>query len=210
MKLQCSVFILLTIFAFPSIAQSNDQKLIVKVPAYWAGAQLIHQQELGRGIAVIGQIPTGQSKNNYEESIWENRFPGMPRPMPIAQFANEMLTSYWKQCETLRTTKPLEKKERGYDTLYVQATCNRVKAEPHKAIVVRAKYICAKNSCYSISHEFALNSYDAVRGGEVSVVPDKAFGDKEKASRFQRFLETSTKSLEEDVYLCASSEESCS
>lgn len=201
----CSFLVLSTY----SHAQSNGEQLFVDFPEYWGMSQVIHQTNLGFGVTVKGRIPASQSKVAYEESIWENRFPNPTRRMPITQFAEEMLKQYWMQCETLRTTKPLVKKERDYEVLYVQATCNRVKAQPYKAIFVRAKYLMSENNSYAVAHEFAFQSFDAVRGGEATVLTEAVFGYKEKADRFGRFMEASTKLLEERTYLCVNGETSC-
>lgn len=200
---------ILLLVSTASLAQTNGERLFVDIPEHWKMSQVIHQTNMGPGVTVKGRIPASQSKVAYEEAIWEHEFPNLPRQMPITQYSDEMLKQYWMQCETLRVTKPLVKKERSYDVLYVQATCNRVKAEPYKAIVVRAKYLVSKNNYYAVAHEFALQSFDAVRGGDVSVIPEDAFGYKEKADRFARFMEASTKLLEERAYLCDTSEPSC-
>ena len=192
-----------------SFAQTSGERLVVDIPGYWGMSRVIHETALGGGVTVKGKIPASQSKAAYEESIWENTFPKLPRRMPMTQFVDEMLKQYWAQCETLRTTKPLIKTERSYEVAYVQATCNRVKAEPYKAILVRAKYLRSDNNYYAVAHEFALQSFEAVRGGEVSVVPEAAFGYKEKADRFARFMQESSKLLEERVYLCVNGEVSC-
>jgi hypothetical protein len=193
----------------PSPAQSDGERLFVDIPEYWGMSQPIQETSLGRGVMVKGKIPASQSKRVFEEAIWENTFPNLPRPMPIAQFADEMLKQYWIQCETLRTTKPLLGKERGYEVAYVQATCNRVKAEPYKAIFVRAKYMKSGANYYAVAHEFAFQSFDAVGGGESSVLTESVFGGKEKAERFARFMEASAKLLEERAYLCRRGEASC-
>lgn len=198
----------LCICSFAS-AQSNQNKLVVHTPEYWGTPQTIHNNDFGRGISVIGRIPANQTKTNIEESIWENRFPSMSLTIPVVQFANEMLKQYWMLCETLRTTSPIQKKERTYDAVYVQATCNRVKADPQRAIMVRAKYMCSANDCYAVAHEFALHSYEATKGGESSTIPNTAFGDKDKVERFKNYLEASPLFLQNNVFLCNPSEDAC-
>jgi hypothetical protein len=189
-----------------SIAQELGEVLVVSVPEYWSGSQVLIERNNGNGASTLGRIPGDQSKAGYEESLWEERIPLPPRPITLSQFSNAMLTQYWRQCQTLRTTPAKTTTENGYEVTYVQATCNRVKAEPHKGIIVRAKFIKTSRNLYSIAHEFALKSFEPLRGGDASVVPvqDDALGAAEKAEHFLRYNEKSFKHLETGAFVCES------
>ncbi len=204
--------ILLLIWGFCSPvawAQTEDYRLTVNTPDYWGGSHIIDHLDRGQGNTITNRIPADQSKDQHDESIWELRLK-TSRPIPITKLANDVLTSYWSQCETLRTTEPSQVIERGYDVLYVQANCNRIKASPGKGYLFRAKFLCKLENCFAVLHQFSLNSFEATRGGNVSTIPGQAFGGEDKIKRFQRYAERSTYFLQNGVYLCPKAEAACS
>jgi hypothetical protein len=198
MKRRYVMPVALLFVAFNVFAQTPGESFAVTAPDYWNGSQVIFHKDTGGGGSALGRIPKDQSKESYEEALWEQRYPKTGAiHLPLAGLIENTLENYWHKCEHVRNTAPKTKNENGYEVAFVQITCNRLKAEPGKGIIARAKFIRTANGHYSVAHEFILNSFDKDDGANFSTLPIR----EEKFDRFKRYL-ASFPQLDQNSKIC--------
>lgn len=194
----CFVVVVSVLF---SIAASAAERLNLPVPPNWSGWKEQPEKQIGIGTS-IDRIPMEQDISSYSDIIVEQRIIGLKQSATMNQLLTALFTGAYKVCENLRVVGPTSAIERGYEVSYGQYTCSRFKAKKDRGVIAQMKAIRGGDAVYVVIRERIHNGFDAVKGGDVGIIPEVAFGGGDKALTVFRDMAETSEYLLKRVTVC--------